>query len=262
LLLLTAVLVSSVAFFQLHSISATIDASKAGAPISKNIYGQFLEHGGDIVNNGVWAEMLADRKFFYPVASSVPTPPPVIANTGGNPRFRRTPRRWWTPVGGDNVVLMDTNSPYTGEQAPLVKLDAKETHGLSESGIAVRKGKTYTRRIILASSPGAVVKVALIWGKETADRQVISIRQLGSAYWRFPLHFTALADSDDATLEIRGTGTGSFHVGTVSLMPAGNMDGFRAEVIAALKQLRFGVLRFPGGGFRFLIRMALWSRRY
>ena len=32
-------------------------------------------------------------------------------------------------------------------------------------------------------------------------------------------------------------------------MPADNMDGFRAEVIAALKQLRFGVLRFPGGNF-------------
>ena len=92
------------AFSQPHSISATIDASKTGAPISKNIYGQFLEHGGDIVNTGVWAEMLADRKFFYPVASSAPTPPPVIANAGGNPRFRRTPTRWWAPVGGDSVV--------------------------------------------------------------------------------------------------------------------------------------------------------------
>ncbi|MGA2534789.1 MAG: hypothetical protein ABSF53_02150 [Terracidiphilus sp.] len=60
---------SSVAFSQPHPIIATIDASKTGAPISKNIYGQFLEHGGDIVNTGVWAEMLADRKFFYPVAS-------------------------------------------------------------------------------------------------------------------------------------------------------------------------------------------------
>src|SRR5580692_9372140 len=99
LLLLTVVLVSSVAFSQPHSISATIDASKTGAPISKNIYGQFLEHGGDIVNNGVWAEMLADRKFFYPVASSAPTPPQVIANAGGNPRFRRTPTRWWGPAG-------------------------------------------------------------------------------------------------------------------------------------------------------------------
>ena len=32
-------------------------------------------------------------------------------------------------------------------------------------------------------------------------------------------------------------------------MPADNVDGFRPEVIAALKQLRFGVLRFPGGNF-------------
>ena len=32
-------------------------------------------------------------------------------------------------------------------------------------------------------------------------------------------------------------------------MPANNVEGFRPEVIAALKQLRFGVLRFPGGNF-------------
>ena len=32
-------------------------------------------------------------------------------------------------------------------------------------------------------------------------------------------------------------------------MPADNIEGFRSEVIAALKQLRFGVLRFPGGNF-------------
>ena len=32
-------------------------------------------------------------------------------------------------------------------------------------------------------------------------------------------------------------------------MPADNTQGFRAEVIAALKQLRSGVYRFPGGNF-------------
>jgi len=246
---IAAALISSAAISQPHPIAATIDASKTGAPISKNIYGQFLEHGGDIVNNGVWAEMLADRKFFYPVASSAPTLPPVIANPGGNPRFRRTPTRWWAPVGGDNVVTIDAKAPYAGEHTPLVKLGAKKPHGLSESGIAVRKGKAYTGRIILAGTPSTVVKVTLIWGKEAADRQVITVRQLGSAYRKFPLHFTTAADSDDATLEITATGTGSFHVGTVSLMPADNIDGFRPEVITALKQLRFGVLRFPGGNF-------------
>lgn len=247
--LLSAAVMSSSAFSQPHPITATIDTSKTSAPISKNIYGQFLEHGGDIVNTGVWSEMLVDRKFFYPVASAAPAPPRVLDKAGGNPRFRRTPTRWWSPVGGDSVVTMDTKAPYAGDHTPLVKLDMKEAHGLSESGIAVRKGKAYTGRIILAGTPGAVVKVALIWGKEAADRQAMTIRLLGSAYRKFPLHFTTTADSGDATLEITGTGTGSFHVGTVSLMPADNIDGFRPEVIAALKQLRFGVLRFPGGNF-------------
>ena len=46
-----------------------------------------------------------------------------------------------------------------------------------------------------------------------------------------------------------GTGTGSFHVGAVSLMPADNLEGFRPDAIAALKSLRSGVYRFPGGNF-------------
>src|ERR1039457_1172145 len=97
---------------QVRTVNATIDVSKTGAPISKNIYGQFLEHGGDIVNTGVWSEMLIDRKFFYPVAASAPTPPPVMGNAAGNPRFRRTPTRWWAPIGGDKVVIMDTKKSH------------------------------------------------------------------------------------------------------------------------------------------------------
>src|ERR1700749_672281 len=129
-------LTPALAFSQTHTVNATIDTAKIGAPISKNIYGQFLEHGGDIVNTDVWSEMLADRKFFYPVAATAPTPPPVMANAGVNPRFRPTPTRWWTPIGGADVVTMDTKSPYTGEQSPLVRLHVTDPHGFSQAGIA------------------------------------------------------------------------------------------------------------------------------
>ena len=234
---------------QARTVNATVDTSKTGSPISKNIYGQFLEHGGDIVNTGVWSELLVDRKFFYPVAATAPTPPPVIGNAGGNPRFNRVPTRWWTPIGGAEEITMDTKLAYAGDHSPLVKLDAKEPRGFGQSGIAVRKGNAYIGRIVLAGSPGAVVKVTLIWGKEPSDRQTINLHTIGAGYRKFPLRYTAATDSDDATLEITGTGTGSFHVGAVSLMPADNIEGFRPEVIAALKQLRFGVLRFPGGNF-------------
>jgi len=248
-LMLAVLFLPAVTVAQKPPVNVAIDASKTGAPISKYIYGQFLEHGGDIVNAGVWSEMLVDRKFFYPVASSAPTPPPVMGNAAGNPRFRRVPTRWWAPIGGDGVVTMDTKAPFTGEQTPLVKLDTIAPHGFSQSGIAVRKGKAYVGRILLSGSGGATVKVTLIWGKDAADRQSVTTGTLGAAYRSFPLRYTAAADTDDATLEITGTGAGSFHVGTVSLMPADNIDGFRAEVIAALKQLHFGVLRFPGGNF-------------
>jgi len=248
-LMLAVLFLPAVTVAQKPPVNVAIDASKTGAPISKYIYGQFLEHGGDIVNAGVWSEMLVDRKFFYPVASSAPTPPPVMGNAAGNPRFRRVPTRWWAPIGGDGVVTMDTKAPFTGEQTPLVKLDTIAPHGFSQSGIAVRKGKAYVGRILLSGSGGATVKVTLIWGKDAADRQSVTTGTLGAAYRSFPLRYTAAADTDDATLEITGTGAGSFHVGTISLMPADNIDGFRAEVIAALKQLHFGVLRFPGGNF-------------
>ena len=248
-LLLGALLVPSSAFSQAHPVSATIDVSKTGPPISKNIYGQFLEHGGDIVNTGVWSEMLVDRKFFYPVATTAPTPPPVMGNGAGNPRFRRVPTRWWAPIGGPEVVAMDSKSPYTGDHSPEVKLDAGVPHGLSQSGIAVRKGSVYTGRIVLEGSPGSSIKVTLIWGKGASDRQTQTVHSTGTGYHKFPLRYTAGNDTDDATLEITGTGRGSFHVGAVSLMPADNIEGFRPEVITALKQLRFGVLRFPGGNF-------------
>jgi alpha-N-arabinofuranosidase len=230
---------------QTKPIQISIDTSMTEAPISKYIYGQFLEHAGNLVNEGVWAEMLEDRKFYYPVTSkSQDEPPPP--NQG--PRRRPPPRRW-IPIGGDEFVTMDAEHPYTGDQTPQVKLDAQSPHGFAQSGLAVRTGMAYTGRILLAGSPGATVKVTLVWGNGEHDRQTITIPALSATYRKFPLRFNATADSDDARLEIAGTGSGSYHVGAVSLMPANNIDGFRAEVIAALKQLHSGVYRFPGGNF-------------
>lgn len=241
-LLLAGLLFSTGAFGQTQPINATIDASKTGTPISKYIYGQFLEHIGGIVNNNIWSEMLDDRKFYHPITSHPPAEP-------AGPPWRRTTLRHWMPIGADEFVTMDTVHPYVGEHTPLVKLGPSEAHGIQQAGLAVRKGRTYAGRVILAGTPGATVKVTLVWGDATGDRQTVVIGKLGSDYGKFPLSFRAQGDSDNARLEIVGMGTGAFHIGTVSLMPADNVQGFRAEVIAALKQLHSGVYRFPGGNF-------------
>ena len=228
---------------QTKTISATIDVSKTGAPISKNIYGQFLEHIGGIVNNGIWAEMLDDRKFFYPITSHPPAEP---ATPSG---FRRPALRHWTPIGPDEFVMTDSDHPYVGEHTPAVKLSGSEAHGIQQVGLAVRKGESYTGRIILAGTPGASVNVTLAWGDAASERQTVAINKLRTNYIKFPLSFRAEGDSDSAHLEIVGIGAGAFHVGAVSLMPADNVTGFRREVIDELKQLHSGVYRWPGGNF-------------
>jgi alpha-L-arabinofuranosidase len=190
----------------------------------------------------LFSEMLDDRKFYFPINSHPPTEP-------SGPAFRRTTLRHWMPIGADEFVTMDADRAYVGEHTPLVKLSPSEAHGIQQAGLAVRKGKSYTGRIVLAGAPGTTVKVSLIWGNAASDRQIVVINKVGSEYRKFPLTFQAQADSDDARLEIVSAGTGSFHVGAVSLMPSNNLNGFRAEVIAALKQLHSGVYRWPGGNF-------------
>jgi alpha-N-arabinofuranosidase len=239
---LIASLLSALCPAQTRPIQATIDASQTGAPISKYIYGQFLEHIGGIVNNNVWAEMLDDRKFYFPITSHPPAEP-------AGPPWRRTALRHWTPIGADEFVTMDKDHPYTGDHTPLVKLTSSDAHGIQQAGLAVRKGKSYAGRIVLDGAPGTAVKVSLIWGSAASDRQTVAIHKIRSEYRTFPLTFQAQGDSDDARLEIVGSGSSSFHIGAVSLMPADNVQGFRTEVIAALKQLHSGVYRFPGGNF-------------
>ena len=102
--------------------------------------------------------MLDDRKFYYPITSHPPAEPAD--------RFwsRRPALRHWTPIGADEFVTMDSDHPYVGEHTPLVKLSRSEAHGIQQAGLAVRKGKSYTGRIILAGTPGATVNVTLVWG--------------------------------------------------------------------------------------------------
>lgn len=241
--LLATFLVAPASPAQSRTVRARIDASKTGAPISGLVYGQFVEHIGGIVNNGIWAEMLDDRKFQQAITARPPAEPPA-APSG----MRRPPLRRWLPIGPADAVTMDPAAPWVGDHTPKVVL-ASEARGVQQSGLAVRKGRAYTGRVVLKGTPGALVQVTLVWGAGPADRQSVAVERLGSAYSKHPLRFEAGGDSDDARLEITGTGSGSLHVGAVSLMPANNVEGFRAEVVAALKQLRSGVYRFPGGNF-------------
>jgi alpha-N-arabinofuranosidase len=142
---------------------------------------------------------------------------------------------------------MDRQKVYVGEHSPMVELRAATPHGIQQAGLGLRKGRRYSGRAILAADPGAEVKVSLVWGPNPGDRQTIPIKPLRNEYAKFSLSFTAGADSDDARLEIVGTGKGTFHIGAVSLMPADNLNGYRADLIAEMRKIGPTMFRWPGG---------------
>jgi alpha-N-arabinofuranosidase len=227
-------------------ITVSVDASKTRAPISPYLYGQFIEHIGDLVNRSVWAEMIDDRKFYHPINSEPDAPPPVQA-TQGPPRGRRPNR--WRPVGPDSAVVMDRDHPYVGEHTPLVKVGGAEARGIQQSGIVLRKSRAYSGRVVLSGEPGVAVAVSVVWGPGPGERQTIPIKNLQTVYAKFPFEFTASDDTDNGRIEIAGTGTGFFRIAAVSLMPADNIGGFRRDTTGLLKQVHAGMYRFPGGNF-------------
>jgi alpha-N-arabinofuranosidase len=219
-------------------VTTTIDATRTAPSITKWVFGGFMEPA----TTGVWAEMLADRKFFAEVSSK----PPAV-QTGGF--GRRGPQRRWVPVGPDEFVTMHRARAYAGEWSPAVRLDGTTPRGISQTGLTLRAGRAYTGRVILAGAPGSAVAISLIWGPNPGDRQTVSVPTLTGAYAKFPLTFTAGADTSDGRLDIVGTGAGTFRIGAVSLMPADNVSGFKAATIRQLKDLGIEIARWPGGNF-------------
>jgi len=226
-------------------LAVTIDARQTTTPTSNYEFGMFIEHIGPLIYRSLWAEMLDDRKFYFPLTGAEPNVQGE-QHHGGLPGMEL---RKWRPVGLGDTVTMDKNQPFVGDQSPRIALDGAASRGIQQAGLSVVKGKQYVGHIWLKGTPGSMVKVALIWGDGAEDRQTASFAHLTSTYTNFPFHFTAKADTTNAFFEVSGTGSGNFHVGAVSLMPADNVDGFRPDTIALLRQLHSGFWRLPGGNF-------------
>ena len=223
-----------------------VDTTRTSTPISKYVYGQFIEHLGRCIYGGIWAEMLEDRKFFY----SVPAPGDIWATEpkGGATVLVASP---WKVVGRDGSVAMVTQDVYVGDHTPEITLpgDGNPT-GIAQDDLGLVKGKKYTGRIILAGDPGAApVEVTLVWGRGEHNRMTVTVGEITGDYRSVPFSFKSEADTDNGRLEIVALGEGKLRIGTVSLMPADNINGMRADTLELLKELNSPVYRWPGGNF-------------
>ncbi len=103
-------------------IMVTINTQQTAEPVSKYVFGSFIEHIGPLIYSSLWSEMLDDRKFYFPITPQEAEAP---ARRGG--RFRGMQLRKWRPVGPGDVVVMDKDQPFVGDQSPRIELDCLDS---------------------------------------------------------------------------------------------------------------------------------------
>ncbi len=224
-----------------------IDLEQKGDTISPYIYGQFIEHLGNCIYGGIWAEMVRDRKFYHPVTEVYAPYDTAEDPFWSSGKFRVLAASPWEIIGRKGSLKMDKKSPFTGQHAPEITLTDQE-NGIRQYEFSIVEGKDYAGYIYLSATRDATVSVALSYS-DSSDQEIIKINDLTAEYVKYDFTFKGNQNDENASLKITGTGNGSFKIGTLSIMPTDNIDGFRPDVLALLKELDAPVYRWPGGNF-------------
>jgi len=238
----------------------TLDLDKPGPAISPYLYGQFIEHLGRCIHDGIWAEKLWDRKFLKPPRN------PWDAKKPDGPTFWEGVR----PDGAAADVYLDTAGAYAGDHCMAVHVtDAKGGRcGIVQGALGLIEGEDYVGYAILShaaaewgvekgsAGPARLrlqkagpVEVRLAWGDGDAACQSVLIDGVGPVYKKLPFRFKAGATTDAARLSITLDRPGCLWIGCVSLMPADHVNGLRADTLELLKKLDSPITRWPGGNF-------------
>jgi alpha-N-arabinofuranosidase len=201
------------------TIGVNVDPSAASQSISPFIYGQFIEHIDHCIYNGIWAEMLMDRKFYAPVGEE------VSQWSQGEKATLATSVTDHVYSGGYAVKLISGSSirqgavNFDGNGSYSGYLYAFGTGGLT---ISVSKNdQILAKKTLVISSP-------LTFEKESFD---LSVSGVG------PYVYTIACSEGEVIID------------SVSLMPSNTISGMRKDSLDVLKKLNASFYRWPGGNF-------------
>ncbi len=217
------------------TLKVTRDSLRPGT-IHPMQYGQFIEYLCDLVP-GMWAEKLYDGSF----EGLTPYKFAYLRQTD----FREKP---WYPSGATNrgVYILDRNDPISG--IVCQKIDAKAgppcTVGISQDGIAVERGKACTFRCQLRRMgfTGPVRVQLHREGKVLASTEFPP----ENSWKKYTARLVPNATETNATLSISFRGPGTLWLDNASLMPEDTANGWRPDVVMAVKALKPSVIRFGG----------------
>ena len=213
-----------------------IDLRNVLGVVHDDLFGANLEHVGQSVYGGVWAEMLQDRKF---------AGADLMRSEGldhQHPFFGVVAP--WAPIHPDRDAVLfvhDNTTFYTGRQSQRIDVlqDDGRSHGVQQGGLYLQSGQGYEVRVVLRGSTGPV-RITLgdaTWTVSVADDR-----------WTTFSRTLVPARSDPAgRLAIECFGLGRLWIGAASVMPDDHAEGFRRDVVEAIREWTPTWLRWPGG---------------
>jgi len=243
----------------------TIDVSKPGAEISKDLYGVFFEEINHAVEGGLYGELIRNRGF------EENRMPEGMTREG---EYLHTPKGWKhhfvEPAGLEGwslslrgkalaTVSQVAINPLNSATPHSLQLEVKEVNSGNISvvnsgfwGINVEKGKLYN--LSLYAHCNQAFKGSIEVRLEGADGTFLArekITGIGSAWKKFSCTFTASATDRKARFCITPLSEGTVWFDVVSLFPSDtykhHANGMRKDIAGLIEQMKPGFLRFPGG---------------
>lgn len=254
----------------------------ADTPASPLLCGNFIEVGFGYQVESMWTEMFFNRSFekVFPIAKGTYD---WFGGTGkglGNDWSKEEwyhsayqHSRWYAFPGKDRPESITADASYLVEKTPGYSLTITQEEGgvhgkhclvidnfddrfagVAQDGKFLRRGETYRFSGYVQKQAGEAVQVELRM-YETARLEE------GEALVRVPLSpitpeenwveatFSAGEFEGWATFALLVSGGSRILCDAFSLMPVHSANGWRPDVVEALRELKPSVLRFPGGNF-------------
>ncbi len=158
--------------------------------------------------------MLGDRKFWFVPGTSESV---------------------WKISGEKSLLSMETREPFTGSQTPVLSSEKDKKAILFQENLGLKEGLDYEGHIVLKAT--SKIQKALVTLKWNEKSETVEISGLSAKYASYPLKFRSTTLVHDAVLSVEPVGEGKLWIGTVSLMPSDNIEGFRKDVITLLREL-------------------------
>jgi galactose mutarotase-like enzyme/alpha-L-arabinofuranosidase len=218
--------------------SFDIDLKKPGAPIQSTMYGIFFEDINFAADGGLYAELVKNRSFEFPLDALQGWKPFGKVEVRADGPFERNPHY---------VRLSDPGHPARGT-------------GLDNEGyfgIGVEKGKEYRFSVWARVPDGgkALLQVELVNTASMTENHFVSQKYLeiaGKDWKKYQIILSPDTTLEKGMLRIFLSGKrNTVDLEHVSLFPVdtwmGHENGLRKDLAQALADLKPGIFRFPGG---------------